>query len=306
VFVLTELGTRLREAREAKGYSLDDLQNMTKIQKRYLMGIEEGNYDMMPGKFYVRAFIKQYAEAVGLDPEMIFQEYPNDIPVTNTSDLPELSRVQSRKPVSQSSSKVMNVIPKILVALFVIGAIFVAWYWMQNQIGDENAGTDNNQEESVNLSESDEVQQPENEGGEGTDESTDEGSDSGENSETGQPEEETEEPAEEPAQEISVANVSGKETTYELKNTENFNLEISATGDTWIGVYNSKDDQLFNQMMSKGNTQTFDLSQDGEAFIIVGNASATTIKVNGEQIKYEVSPTEVVRQDIIIRRSAQE
>ncbi|MDA6131043.1 helix-turn-helix domain-containing protein, partial [Escherichia coli] len=48
--------------------SLDDLQKVTKIQKRYLMGIEEGDYSMMPGKFYVRAFIKQYAEAVGIEP----------------------------------------------------------------------------------------------------------------------------------------------------------------------------------------------------------------------------------------------
>ena len=61
---MTELGKILKEAREAKGLSLDDLQQITKIQKRYLIGIEEGNYDMMPGKFYVRAFIKQYAEAV--------------------------------------------------------------------------------------------------------------------------------------------------------------------------------------------------------------------------------------------------
>ncbi|EDL63972.1 hypothetical protein BSG1_21265 [Bacillus sp. SG-1] len=304
MFVLTELGARLKEAREAKGYSLDDLQNMTKIQKRYLMGIEEGNYDMMPGKFYVRAFIKQYAEAVGLNPEMIFEEYSNDIPVTNTGDLPELSRVQSRKPVSQSSSKVMNVIPRILVALFVIGAIFVVWYLLPNQIGNDNAGTDDTQEESVDYSESDEVQQPDDESGD-SEESTDADSDS-EGSETGQSEEESEEPVEEPSQEITVANVSGKETTYELKNTDDFNLEISATGDTWIGVYNSKDEQLFNQMMKEGDTQTFELSQDGEAFIVVGNASATNIKVNEEQINYEVSPTEVVRQDIIIRRSAQE
>ena len=305
MFVLTELGARLKEAREAKGYSLDDLQNMTKIQKRYLMGIEEGNYDMMPGKFYVRAFIKQYAEAVGLDPEMIFEEYSNDIPVTNTGDLPELSRVQSRKPVSQSSSKVMNVIPRILVALFVIGAIFVVWYLLPNQIGNDNAGTDDTQEESVDYSESDEVQQPDDESGD-SEESTDADSDS-EGSEMEQSEEESEEPAEEPSQEITVANVSGKETTYELKNTDDFNLEISATsGDTWIGVYNSKDEQLFNQLLKEGNTETFDLSEGGEAFIIVGDASNTAIKVNGEEVAYEVSPTEVVRQDIIIRRSAQE
>ncbi|WP_409253765.1 helix-turn-helix domain-containing protein [Bacillus sp. SCS-153A] len=304
---MTELGARLREAREAKGYSLDDLQSMTKIQKRYLMGIEEGNYEMMPGKFYVRAFIKQYAEAVGLDPEMIFDEYSNDIPVTNTGDLPELSRVQSRKPVSQSSSKMMNVIPRILVALFVIGAIFVVWYLLPNQIGNDNAGTDDTQEESVDYSESDEVQQPEEENeDENTGESTNAGSDSEDSSEAEPNEEDTEESAEEPAQEITVANVSGRETTYELKNTKVFNLEISATGDTWIKVTNSKDESLFAGMMYKGDTQIFDLTEGGEVFIVVGNAPSANILVNDEQLNYEVSPTEVVRQDIIIRRSAQE
>ena len=67
MIILNELGTRLKEARIAKGYSLEDLQDVTKIQKRYLAGIEEGNYSMMPGQFYVRAFIKQYADAVGLN-----------------------------------------------------------------------------------------------------------------------------------------------------------------------------------------------------------------------------------------------
>ena len=80
MFFLTELGARLKEARLARGYSLEDLQNITKIQKRYLIGIEEGNYAIMPGSFYVRAFIKQYAEAVGLDADEVLTEYRKDIP----------------------------------------------------------------------------------------------------------------------------------------------------------------------------------------------------------------------------------
>ena len=79
---LTELGNRLKEARLVKGLSLDDLQEITKIQKRYLIGIEEGNFSSMPGKFYVRAFIKQYAEAVGLEPEEIFEKFNSEIPNT--------------------------------------------------------------------------------------------------------------------------------------------------------------------------------------------------------------------------------
>ena len=62
-----EVGERLKEARQAKGYTLDDLQQITKIQKRYLVAIEEGNLNVLPGNFYARAFIKQYADTVGLN-----------------------------------------------------------------------------------------------------------------------------------------------------------------------------------------------------------------------------------------------
>ena len=48
---MSELGNRLREAREEKGLTLDDLEEMTKIQKRYLKGIEEGNYDLILANF---------------------------------------------------------------------------------------------------------------------------------------------------------------------------------------------------------------------------------------------------------------
>ena len=40
----------------------------------------------MPGKFYARAFIKQYAEAVGLEPEELFEEYKNEIPIAYEDD----------------------------------------------------------------------------------------------------------------------------------------------------------------------------------------------------------------------------
>ena len=65
---MASVGQKLKDARIAKGLTLDDLQQTTKIQKRYLIAIEEGNYDALPGKFYVKAFARQYAETVGLNP----------------------------------------------------------------------------------------------------------------------------------------------------------------------------------------------------------------------------------------------
>ncbi len=66
---MTELGQKLKEARGTKGLSIDQLHEITKIQKRHLVAIEEGSYDVLPGAFYARAFIKQYADAVGLNGE---------------------------------------------------------------------------------------------------------------------------------------------------------------------------------------------------------------------------------------------
>lgn len=49
---------------------MDDVQNTIKVQKHYLIGFEERNYNMISGTFYVRAFINLYADAEGL----IFEE----------------------------------------------------------------------------------------------------------------------------------------------------------------------------------------------------------------------------------------
>ena len=43
-----QIGKKLRDARQAKGYTLDDLQQLTKIQKRYLIAIEDEKFDELP------------------------------------------------------------------------------------------------------------------------------------------------------------------------------------------------------------------------------------------------------------------
>ena len=161
---MTELGNRLKEAREAKGLSLDDLQELTKIQKRYLIGIEEGNYSMMPGKFYVRAFIKQYCEAVGLDSEEIFEQYKSEIPSVYSEELPEqLSRVQSRKTIPAGDSKVVELLPKILAAVLVIGAAVLIWVLVLNYMSnpDNEDKKDAKQSDAVDYNKSEEFNKEE-------------------------------------------------------------------------------------------------------------------------------------------------
>ena len=47
---MTELGQKLKEAREAKGLSIDQCMRLQN-SKRHLVAIEEGNYDVLPGAF---------------------------------------------------------------------------------------------------------------------------------------------------------------------------------------------------------------------------------------------------------------
>ncbi|RKP55524.1 helix-turn-helix domain-containing protein [Cohnella endophytica] len=77
---MSDLGALLRKAREQRGYTLEDIQEYTKIRKRYLEAIETGEYKVLPGSFYVRAFVKTYAETVGLDAEEVLRLYQKELP----------------------------------------------------------------------------------------------------------------------------------------------------------------------------------------------------------------------------------
>lgn len=60
------LGEYLKSVREEKGLELEDLAKETKIQKRYLRALEEEDYEELPGEAYVKGFLKNYAQALGM------------------------------------------------------------------------------------------------------------------------------------------------------------------------------------------------------------------------------------------------
>ncbi|WP_349305680.1 RodZ domain-containing protein [Bacillus sp. FJAT-49711] len=291
MFSLTELGSRLRMAREEKSITLDELQNITRIQKRYLLAIEEGKYDIMPGKFYARAFIKQYAEAVGLEPELLFEEHKNEIPLAYEENLTEqLSRTQTRRSVSPSSSKAMELFPKIITAIFVLALLVLIWFLVTKYIdfGDKS-GVNTNNNGAVDIKESGEVTQPANE-------KEDETPPADEGKEESVPDETVQ-------QELTMETVNGNTTTYNLLNADKFEVEVKAASDgaTWVEITNSKNVVLFSGELKDGIGQKFDLTDDSNVFIRAGNTTKTEIYVNEELLEYELSPTENIVQNIIIQ-----
>lgn len=61
------VGQILRETREVKLYTLEDIEKAIKIRKELLIALEDDNYKKLPPPTFVRGFIKNYATFLGLD-----------------------------------------------------------------------------------------------------------------------------------------------------------------------------------------------------------------------------------------------
>ena len=77
---MDEIGQILREARENKGLSLEDVQAKIRINTRYLAALETGDYDVLPTSVHVRGFLRNYARFLGLDPQPLLDRYNNGQP----------------------------------------------------------------------------------------------------------------------------------------------------------------------------------------------------------------------------------
>jgi len=70
-----EIGNSLREARRRRGLDMAACEQATRIRAKYLVALEEEHFDMLPAPAYCRAFLRSYADFLGLDGDRILDEY---------------------------------------------------------------------------------------------------------------------------------------------------------------------------------------------------------------------------------------
>jgi len=71
----TMLGVYLRAERERRGLTLKTISENTKVSLPLLEGLEADNISRWPGGIFRRAFVRSYAESVGLDPDDVFRRF---------------------------------------------------------------------------------------------------------------------------------------------------------------------------------------------------------------------------------------
>jgi len=72
--ILKKFALELKSAREAKDLTIDEIHSHTRIDKKFLEALEDGNFSIMP-EVYIRAFIKEYSGEVDLDPNEMLKKY---------------------------------------------------------------------------------------------------------------------------------------------------------------------------------------------------------------------------------------
>ncbi len=71
---LREVGEFLREARQGRNLSVEDLSSSLRIGKEQLIALEAGNESVLPEKVFIRAMVRRIAEKLNLDTSFILEE----------------------------------------------------------------------------------------------------------------------------------------------------------------------------------------------------------------------------------------
>ncbi|WP_042214769.1 RodZ domain-containing protein [Paenibacillus borealis] len=281
---MSELGRHLKEARLQKGMSLDDVQEVTKIRKKYLEAIEAGDYKVLPGSFYVRAFIKTYAEAVGVNPDELMEEHGNVPAAPVDTTMETVIQKRSRKPETERNAKWL---PTLLMWTFPVLILVVIYLYASSTMNKEDAEKTDSGSLTTATQDPSQVKPSATAAGGGT--AATSTADTGAAA-TVAP---TATPVPSPTpstQSITVTEdrKSGKTTIYKVTAPagSSVQVEIAATGVSWLEVYqgeNSKGEKLSFGNTKAGDNMSFTLGSEG-MYIKSGYSPATNISVNGQVI----------------------
>lgn len=285
---MSELGVRLQNARIEKGMSLDELQQKTKIQKRYLEAIENGDFSKMPGDFYARAFVKSYCEAVGLPVDQVFEEHAGELPKAKkeSGDLPpRIDRPKSR-PVKQQSA-FARLLPSLIVLLFLIGIVSTLWFTNLGDGADNDSSTREEQQSQPSVDITDDLNENNNENDSEENEEPDNNAEDQHDAEEANENEgeSTEEESAEPDLQFVELNDAGQ-YVYALSDADSFDLEMQFSGGSWIQI-NDNSGTVHTDTHTEGDEITFDFTGESEILIRLGFIHTADILVNDIPLEYQ-------------------
>lgn len=291
-----EIGNTLREAREQQNLSLDDIQEKTKIQKRYIAAIETNNLDKLPGRFYARAFIKEYALVVGLDVGELLADFDEDNIEYEQKEVVQSSRLsRMKKRDTGGTSRFLSFLPTVIVVLLIIGIVFVAWTLITKALVEDK---DDVPGESDQI-----IRNP--------------GQDNGEKNDSSGNANENEDESEGVVDEN--AEVNATESTFDIidvgtGNSPTSEMSFTFTGDkvevvltptdrTYIDLKGDTKYYVGDTLTAESEPLTFDISEETDVYLNIGYTPGLDITINDVVLDY---PADAAHQKIKLKLIQQE
>lgn len=121
---MSSFGEHLRQQREMRGISLEEIVATTKIGRRLLVALEEEQFDLLPGGIFNKSYVRAYAKCVGINEDEAVAEYleaANETPPDTRVIAQQHASIHSDRPRSQASG--FPLVPVLVLIVVVAGAV---------------------------------------------------------------------------------------------------------------------------------------------------------------------------------------
>ncbi len=79
-----DLAEILKSTREARGWTLDEVSEITRVRRAYLEALEQAAYDVLPPRAFALGYVKAYAKALDLDEETLADMFKREVSEPHT------------------------------------------------------------------------------------------------------------------------------------------------------------------------------------------------------------------------------
>ena len=127
------VGQILKETRESKLYTLDEVERHTKIRKELLRALEDDNYAKLPPLTFIQGFVKNYGKFLGLDGHKLMAVLRRDFEASKHPPMimESFSKPLTKKRIFITPSRLIGTV----IAIIVISFFAYLWFEYRSFVG---------------------------------------------------------------------------------------------------------------------------------------------------------------------------
>jgi cytoskeleton protein RodZ len=135
---MPEIGSTLREARMRARIDITEVEQATKIRAKYLRALENEEWNLLPGSTFIKSFLREYANYLGLDARTLVEEYKLRYERPSEQELAPISPRLGRDRRGGGGGGMAYRSPRVAPRWLIVGgtlALLLAVLWLVGSLG---------------------------------------------------------------------------------------------------------------------------------------------------------------------------